>query len=138
MGGHNLSIYGGINVVLKNNLLTDSAWETGLSIGQFGPNGSTTLSATVITGNVLLRCGGQLFPINSRRHFGYGGPHTDYGPTMNVYCASNTISDALYAAVAIQPGTNVVFESNTITAPGLMSNDILTGPGYLVLNNNTA
>jgi hypothetical protein len=134
-GGHNLSAYGGINVVFKNNLLTDSSWESGLSIGQFGPNGSPTMSA-VVTGNVLLRCGANCYS-QQQAAFGFGGPYTAYGPTMNVYCASNTISNSLYAAVVVQPATNFVFEYNTITTPGLDGIDVLNGPGYLVLNDNT-
>ncbi|HEX3856775.1 MAG TPA: LamG-like jellyroll fold domain-containing protein [Verrucomicrobiae bacterium] len=134
-GGHNLSIYGGINVVLKNNLLTDSSWAAGLTIGQFGANGSPTMSATV-TGNVLMRCGADCYN-QQQQALGLGGTYSQFGPTMNLYCASNTISNSLYAGVGIQPSTNVVFEYNTVTAPGLDGIDVLSGPGYLVLNNNT-
>ncbi|HEX3720703.1 MAG TPA: LamG-like jellyroll fold domain-containing protein [Verrucomicrobiae bacterium] len=135
-GGHNLSIYGGINIVLENNLLTDSSWETGLSVGQFGPNGSPTVSA-IVTGNVLVRCGANCF---NQRQAALG----IWGAAANVYCASNIIVDSLYDGVGFGSSSNIVLESNTIVAPG--ENGIVIGPpfvtgsdvtGFAVLNFNT-
>ncbi len=57
-GGKGIGIYGGINDLVTNNLLQDTARYIGLGVGRFGVNGSDLLSATV-TGNTVLRCGGN-------------------------------------------------------------------------------
>src|SRR5258706_10742024 len=57
-GGKCMGIYGGINDVVTNNLLSDTARYIGLGVGKFGVNGSDLVSATV-TGNTVLRCGGN-------------------------------------------------------------------------------
>src|SRR5258706_3890928 len=98
-GGKDIGIYGGINDVVTNNLLHDTARYIGLGVGKFGVNGSDLLSATVL-GNTVLRCGGNGY--NQQQPammIGNGGDGQGVGTVANTYCASNIIIDALYAGV---------------------------------------
>ncbi len=118
-GGKCMGIYGGINDLVTNNLLCDTARYIGLGVMKFGVNGSDLLSAKV-TGNTVLRCGGNGY--NQQQQalmIGNGGDGQGVGTVANVYCASNIIVDSLYDAVGFSTGTNIVFQRNTITNPGL-------------------
>lgn len=118
-GGKCIGIYGGVNDVVTNNLLRDTARYIGLGIMKFGVNGSDLLSATV-TGNTVLRCGGNGY--NQQQQalmIGNGGDGQGVGTVANVYCASNTIIDALYDGVGFSTGSNNVFQWNTIIHPTL-------------------
>jgi hypothetical protein len=128
-GGKGIGIYGGINDVVTNNLLCDTARYIGLGVGKFGVNGSDLLSATV-TGNTVLRCGGNGYSQQQQAMMiGNGGDGQSAGTVANVYCASNTIIDSLYSAVGFSTGTNIVFQYNTIINPGL--DGIVVGGGSL-------
>jgi Concanavalin A-like lectin/glucanases superfamily/Fibronectin type III domain len=142
-GGKGLGIYGGIHVVVANNLLTDSPRYLGLGVTKFGVNGSGLYSATV-TGNVLLRCGGNGY--NQQQQgmmIGNGGDGQSVGNIENAYIASNTIVDALYDGIGFSTSTNIVLEYNSVISPGL--DGIAAGPpdlgsgvtGFAVLNFNT-
>jgi hypothetical protein len=142
-GGKCLGIYGGINITVANNLLTDCPRYLGLGVGKFGVNGSDLFSATV-TGNTLLRCGGNGYSQQQQgMTIGNGGDGQGMGIIENAYIASNTIIDALYDAVGFGTSTNIVLEYNTIVSPGL--DGFVAGPpdlgsgvtGYAVLNFNT-
>ncbi|HWX22600.1 MAG TPA: carbohydrate-binding protein [Candidatus Binatia bacterium] len=118
-GGKCIGIYGGINDLVTNNLLCDTARYTGLGVMKFGVNGSDLLSATV-TGNTVLRCGGNGY--NQQQQalmIGNGGDGQGVGTVANAYCAYNTIIDALYDAVGFSTSTNIVLQRNTIINPGL-------------------
>ncbi|MGH7976086.1 MAG: LamG-like jellyroll fold domain-containing protein, partial [Limisphaerales bacterium] len=141
-GGKCMGIYGGVNDIVTNNLLEDTARYIGLGVMKFGVNGSDLLSATV-TGNTVLRCGGNGYNQQQQAMMiGNGGDGQGVGMIANAYCASNTIIDALYDAVGFSTSTNIVFEYNTIIDPGL--DGIAAGPpdlgsgvtGYAVLNFN--
>ncbi len=128
-GGKGIGIYGGINDVVTNNLLRDTARYIGLGVGKFGVNGSDLLSATV-TGNTVLRCGGNGYSQQQQAMMiGNGGDGQSVGMVANTYCASNTIIDSLYSAVGFTTGTNNVFQYNTIINPG--QNGIMVGGGSL-------
>ncbi|HTV60975.1 MAG TPA: LamG-like jellyroll fold domain-containing protein [Verrucomicrobiae bacterium] len=142
-GGKCIGIYGGINDVVENNMLQDSARYLGLGVMRFGVNGSDLYSATV-AGNVILRCGGNGY--NEQQQgmmIGNGGDSQGVGTVENAYIVSNTIVDALYDAVGFSTSTNIVLEYNTIIAPGM--NGIVAGPpdlgsgveGFAALNYNT-
>jgi hypothetical protein len=142
-GGKGIGIYGGINDLVTNNLLEDTARYIGLGVMKFGVNGSALLSATV-TGNTVLRCGGNGYNQQQQAMMiGNGGDGQSVGTIENAYCASNTIIDSLYDAVGFSTSTNIVLEHNTIIDPGL--DGIAAGPpdlgsgvmGYAVLNFNT-
>ncbi|MGH7989638.1 MAG: LamG-like jellyroll fold domain-containing protein, partial [Limisphaerales bacterium] len=141
-GGKCMGIYGGVNDIVTNNLLEDTARYIGLGVMKFGVNGSDLLSATV-TGNTVLRCGGNGYNQQQQAMMiGNGGDGQGVGMIANAYCASNTIIDALYDAVGFSTSTNIVFEYNTIIDQGL--DGIAAGPpdlgsgvtGYAVLNFN--
>ncbi len=141
-GGKGMGIYGGINDLVTNNLLEDSGRYLGLGVMKFGVNGSGLYSATV-TGNTLLRCGGNGYGQQQQAlMIGNGGDGQSVGTVENVYCASNTIIDCMYDAVGFSTSTNIVLEHNTIINPGL--DGIAAGPpvlgsgvqGYAVINFN--
>ncbi len=142
-GGKGMGIYGGINDVVADNLLQDTARYLGLGVMRFGVNGSDLLSATVI-GNAILRCGGNGYDQQQQgMMIGNGGDSQGVGTVENAYMVSNTIVDPLYDAVGFSTSTNIVLEYNTIIAPGM--NGIVAGPpdlgssvaGFAVLNYNT-
>jgi fibronectin type 3 domain-containing protein len=128
-GGKGIGIYGGINDVVMNNLLQDTARYIGLGVGKFGVNGSDLVSATV-TGNMVLRCGGNGYLQQQQAMMiGNGGDGQSVGTVANAYCASNTIIDSLYSAVGFTTGTNIVFQYNSIIDPG--QDGIMVGGGSL-------
>ena len=142
-GGKCIGLYGGVNDLVTNNLLRDTARYIGLGIMRFGVNGSDLLSATV-TGNTVLRCGGNGYLQQQQAlMIGNGGDSQGVGTVENVYCASNTVINALYDAVGFSTSTNIVFEYNNIINPGL--DGIAVGPpdlgsgvtGFAALNFNT-
>ena len=128
-GGKGIGIYGGINDVVANNLLRDTARYIGLGVGKFGVNGSDLVSATVL-GNTVLRCGGNGYSQQQQAMMiGNGGDGQNSGSVANAYCASNTIIDSLFSAVGFSTGTNNTFHYNTIIHPG--QNGIVVGGGSL-------
>jgi hypothetical protein len=142
-GGKGIGLYGGVNDLVANNLLCDSARYLGLGVTRFGVNGSDLLSA-IVTNNTLLRCGGNGY--NQQQQgmmIGNGGDGQSAGTVENAYVASNLIIDALYDAVGFSTSTNIVFESNSIVNPGL--DGVAIGPpdlgsgvaGSAVFNYNT-
>lgn len=142
-GGKGLGIYGGINVLAANNLLLDSARYLGLGVMKFGVNGSGLYSA-VVSGNTLLRCGGNGYSQQQQAMMiGNGGDGQGTGVIENAYIVSNTIIDCLYDAIGFSTGTNIVLEYNDIISPGL--DGVVAGPpdlgtgvaGAAVLNYNT-
>jgi len=142
-GGKGIGIYGGIDDLVTNNLLQDTARYLGLGAMRFGVNGSDLLSATVM-GNTLLRCGGNGYNQQQQAMMvGNGGDGQSVGIVANVYCESNIIIDSLYDAVGFSASTNIVFQYNTIINPGLDA--IAIGPpdlgsgvmGNAIINSNT-
>lgn len=128
-GGKGIGIYGGMNDIVTNNLLCDTARYIGLGVGRFGVNGSDLLSATV-TGNTVLRCGGNGYSQQQPALvIGNSGDGQSVGTVANVYCASNTILDSLYSAVGLSTSSNIVFQYNTIINPSL--NGIVVGPPFV-------
>src|SRR5260221_4160342 len=118
-GGKCMGIYGGINDVVTNNLLRDTARYMGWGVMKFGVNGSDLMSATV-TGNTVLRCGGNGYNQQQQAMMiGNGGDGQGVGTVANAYCAANTIIDALYDGVGFSTSTNIVFQRNAILNPGL-------------------
>jgi hypothetical protein len=143
-GGKCIGIYGGSNITVKNNLLSDTARYLGLGVMRFGTGGSDLLSATV-TGNILLRCGGNGYNQQQQAMMiGNGGDGQSVGTVENAYVGSNTITDALYDAVGFSSSLNIVLHDNVINSPGLngiafgnATIDLGTVSGCAVLLNNT-
>jgi len=143
-GGKCIGIYGGSNITVKNNLLSDTARYLGLGVMRFGVGGSDLLSATV-TGNTVLRCGGNGYNQQQQAMMiGNGGDGQGVGTVENAYIGSNTITDALYDAVGFSSSTNIVLHDNVINSPGLdgiafgsQTIDLGTASGDAILLNNT-
>jgi hypothetical protein len=142
-GGKGIGIYGGINDLVTNNLLCDTARYIGLGVGKFGVNGSDLQSAKVL-GNTVQRCGGNGYlQQQPAMMMGNGADGQSSGTVANAYCASNTIIDALYDGVGFTASTNIVFQYNTVISPGRAG--IVVGPpslasgiiGSAILNSNS-
>jgi Alpha-1,3-glucanase catalytic domain D1/Carbohydrate binding module (family 6)/F5/8 type C domain/Fibronectin type III domain len=128
-GGKGIGIYGGVNEIVTNNLLCDTARYIGLGVGRFGVNGSDLLSATV-TGNTVLRCGGNGYSQQQPALvIGNSGDGQSVGTVATVYCASNLILDSLYSGVGLSTSSNIVFQNNAILDPGL--DGIVVGPPFV-------
>jgi hypothetical protein len=141
-GGKGVAIYGGSGHLVSNNYMSDTARYIGLGVGKFGVNGSDLTSGTV-TGNVVVRCGGNAYVQNQPAlHIGNGGDGQGVGTVANVHVVANTVTDSLYDGVGFSTSTNILFQDNTITAPGL--NGIVISPpfypaptGSATLSDNT-
>lgn len=128
-GGKGIGIYGGINDVVTNNLLRDTARYIGLGVGKFGVNGSDLVSATV-EGNLVLRCGGNGYSQQQpAMMIGNGGDGQSSGSVANAYCASNTVINALYSGIGFTASTNIVLQYNTVISPG--QHGVTVGGGSL-------
>jgi hypothetical protein len=118
-GGKGVAIYGGSGHIVSNNYMSDTARYIGLGVGKFGVNGSDLTSGTV-TGNVVVRCGGNAYVQKQPAlHIGNGGDGQGVGTVANVHVVGNTVTDSLYNSVGFSTSTGILFEENTITAPGL-------------------
>ena len=115
---NNMGIYGGKNIVVKDNLLLDSVKEYGLSIGTFGSGTDwASLEAGVVTGNVMIRCGS---------YGGYGFPYAGLGIGVgtttpyvdSVYVGGNTVINPVFMGITLQNSSNMVIQNNTVTNPG--------------------
>lgn len=126
---NNIGIYGGLNLLVSNNLCADSVTEFGISIGQFGTNGPFR-SGTVVNNTVV-----------------HGGCYKDpsairVGQTANItnaLVANNIISNALYAGMdLVHCGQNVTVANNTIWASATTGVLIPGGSaGSALLQSNT-
>lgn len=126
--GKGLAIYGGSGHTVANNLVADTGRYLGLGIGRFGVNGNDLLSATV-TGNVILRSGGNGFNQGQpSMQIGNGGDGQSVGTVTNVTVSGNTIIDSLYDSIGFSTATNITVEDNTIIYPG--RNGIVISPPF--------
>lgn len=125
-GGKALGIYGGNNDVVENNYLVDTPRYIGLAIGQQGNgNNGSSINNALITGNTILRCGGNGYSQQQSAVVigdGVGGVQNPSFPesAINVHFSSNTISNSIFGSVEITPISNLVLENNTINTPGLL------------------
>jgi len=110
---NNIGIYGGSNVLVSNNLATDSVSAHGISIGQFGSNGPF-LSGSV-TNNVLIRTGARGFNTGST-----GIPALEVGVTAavtNCTVDGNSISNSVLRGIDVNLcGSNVLVQNNLVQA----------------------
>jgi hypothetical protein len=107
---NNLGIYGGVNIVVTNNLCSDSVSEFGISVGEFG-NSGLPLQSGLVADNVLYRCG----DFNSQTALRVG----QTAQIANVTVAGNSINNSLFIGMdLVYCGPNVVVENNIINAPG--------------------
>ena len=127
-GGKAIAIYGGSNETIKNNFMSDTARYIGLGVGKFGVNGSN-LTSGLVTGNVVVRCGGNGFNQGQPAlHIGNGGDGQGVGTVSNVTVTGNTILDSLYDAIGFSTSSNILLQNNTVTSPG--RNGIVIQPPF--------
>jgi len=131
---NNIGIYGGINLLVSNNLCMDSVGAYGISIGSFG-TGDFVLSGNVVS-NTVLRGGSYGFYNQA------GVPAMIVGntrPVANLLVAGNTISNAVFAGMFVQLcGSNVTVQNNFIAAPGQDGMDVVSGAsGSAIIYSNT-
>ena len=123
---NNLGIYGGVNIVVSNNLCTDSCGAYGISAGVFGNTGLPLQSGTVMN-NTLYRCGSYGFYNQN------GVPAMNIGTThsiSNVTVGGNNIYDAVFMGMGFEfCGANVVIQNNLVSNPRTT--------GYLVASDAT-
>ncbi len=106
-----LRIAGGKNIRAENNLLLDDVKEAGLYIGVFGSIGNN-LDSSVISGNVIVRCGGRRDPAGMAINASPGGK------MLNVTITNNTIKDAQFYGILIgSDRENLTFNNNVIDHP---------------------
>jgi hypothetical protein len=106
-----LRIAGGKHVRAENNLLLDNVKEAGLYIGVFSATGNN-LDSAVITGNVIVRCGGRRDPAGMAINASPGGK------LVNVTISNNTIKDAQFYGVLIGSNREIInFTNNIIDHP---------------------
>jgi len=129
---NNLGIYGGNDILVKDNLLSDASTECGLSVGVFGNGGSPLESGTVV-GNVIIRAG-------DHNHGALGiGTDNEIHSIANVYVGNNTIKDPITRGIALRKGVHIVIENNHVDGggkPGFVVESMAAGSG--IFNGNTA
>jgi hypothetical protein len=112
-----LRIAGGKNVRAENNLIMDDVKEAGIYIGVFGSDGNN-LDSAVVTGNVVLRCGGRRDPAGMAINASPGSK------VVNVTISNNTIKDAQFYGMLIG--------SNTVTM-NVQPNNIIDHPAQTAI-----
>ncbi len=137
-----IGVYGGSRVSILNNLLVDSVKNTGLNLtayggGTTGGHGADLTSATV-QGNTILRGGslgyGQQMPAMS---LGYDLNQHNPDSEANILVSGNTLTNPMFAGVALNSNTNMVFQGNTINHPGTQGFTVASNAiGNGVFNTN--
>ena len=112
-----LRIAGGKNVRAENNLILDDVKEAGIYIGVFGSDGNN-LDSAVVTGNVIMRCGGRRNPAGMAVNASPGGK------LVNVTISNNTIKDAQFYGMTVG--------SNTVTM-NVQPNNIIDHPAQTAI-----
>jgi hypothetical protein len=131
---NNLGIYGGVNILVSNNLCLDSVGAYGISVGQFGTSGLPLESGTVVS-NVIVRGGSYGFYNQA------GVSALNVGTTAishNLFVAGNIVSNALFMGMGFEKcGSNVIAQYNRIVSPGSDGINIPSGAvGAAVLYSN--
>jgi hypothetical protein len=135
-------VYGGNNVVIKNNYVHDLVQNDGIQVGYHQQTASIT--NVLVEGNLVLRCGssqyggvpGMLFGTQSTTFSDNGTNRTYYD--NGVTAIGNIIACPYYGGLQIQICSNVDFENNVIVSPGLYGIQVASfATGNAVINNNT-
>src|SRR5258708_7097809 len=131
-----LRIAGGQNDVVQNNLLCDGVKTRGLFVSEFGANGQP-LNGANVTGNTILRCGGNAYNSNYAS-VDLGGRRIIKKKT-NVTFGTNTINGCYFNWINIETlsGTNTL-SNNLVNYPAQKGIYIQTGEsGTASLTSNT-
>ena len=119
-GGKGIGIYGGINDVVTNNLLQDTARYFGLGVMKFGVNGSDLLSATVI-GNTVLRCGGNGYNQQQQAMMiGNGGDGQSVGTVQTPMSLQTPSLMPCMTALVFRPARTLFFNTTPSSIPDMM------------------
>jgi hypothetical protein len=102
-----LRIAGGKNIRAENNLLLDDVKEAGLYIGVFGSIGNN-LDSSVISGNVIVRCGGRRDPAGMAINASPGGK------VLNVTITDNYIIDAQFYGILVGSDREILNITNNV------------------------
>jgi hypothetical protein len=102
-----MRIAGGKNIRAENNLILDDVKEAGIYIGVFGGVGNN-LENAVITGNVVVRCGGRRDPAGIAINASPGNK------LVNVTLTNNTIKDAQFYGILLGSNTIALNATNNI------------------------
>jgi fibronectin type 3 domain-containing protein len=129
-----LRMAGGQNDIVQNNLLLDGVKARGLVVGEFGLNGQP-LDGGNVTGNTILRCGGNAWN-NNYPSVSIGASPTD--PYIaNVTFGTNTISGCYFNGINIESISGLTLSSNLIDYPaktGIYIQPGETGTGSFTSN----
>lgn len=136
---HQMGVYGGLNDVVQNNLLTDSVKFTGLIVGIFGTGAS--IQSAVVSNNTILRSGGNGYN-QTQSAVAIGTTSPGVAPYVtNAIFNSNIVSNSLYGGIDVTNSYNIVVQNNVISAPALEGVSIdqfnKNSVGNGVINNNT-
>jgi hypothetical protein len=122
-----LRIAGGRNVVVKNNLVTDPAANSGMEVSVFGTTGHPLDSAT-ISGNVILRGGGWNGTNRHGMNVGSHGSGNFANTFTNATITNNTIQDSRRVGLNITPTLEkLTISGNVIDHPALQGIRIDSG-----------
>ena len=110
-GGKGMAVYGGRNLVITNNLITDSARYDGMEVGYFEQSGG--ISNALVSGNVLIRCGGNGYnDMTAALEVGIQNTNViDQGMTLS----GNIVSNSIFGGLAVNHSINCTFSGNVIT-----------------------
>jgi hypothetical protein len=129
-----MGIYGGANVVVQDNLVTDSVKEHGVYIGVFGNSGAGMSGAT-IQGNTVLRGGSFGSALDTAAM--QIGTNSETNGISNVVADSNMAENSMFESIRLEKGTNVTLQNSSVNAPGLegiLISSVAVGNG--ILDNN--
>jgi len=124
-----VSIYGGVNDLVSNNLSTDSVNGWGLGLHTFSDWG--TFQSALVTGNTVLRAG----DVGGTAAIQIGQQQAD---TEGIVFANNIISNSVGTGISVQGSLESAVENNTISSPGNYGIYVSAGTiGNGVFGNNT-
>ncbi|BDI31591.1 hypothetical protein CCAX7_36420 [Capsulimonas corticalis] len=131
---NNIGIYGGVNVFVNNNLVTDSVKEFGISVGLY--SGSAHLQTAYIQGNAVLRGGSNGWNLQyPAMGIGVSGNSSNIN---GVSVTGNMLANSPFDGVHISSGSSLYVAGNLITTPGLNGFEVdsgATGNAFLICNS---
>jgi hypothetical protein len=150
-GGKGIAVYGGHNLTVTNNLITDSARYDGIEIGYFSQ--SASISNALVSGNVLMRCGGNGYN-DMTAALEVGTQNTNI-IDQGITTSGNIVSNSIYGGLMVDDSTNCTFTGNVITMwnqgtygvtiwANAIGNGSFTGnsvdnlPGFIAYVNNSS
>ena len=128
---NDFGVYGGVNVLVANNIGSGGTAENGIGIGPFAPIGGKFESGKV-QGNILFQAGGMgKNEVHGAISVGVGGAW-NYDPTQieNLDIRGNTLINPLLPGIQIESLQSTLFSNNTVvnsTSYGAFVNESASG-----------